>query len=293
MSDNTHIQWSDATLNTVTGCTRISEGCDNCYIDRTPPFRMAHRRFNGEGIGTTTGVILHDDRLTLPLTWRKPRRVFVNSLADLFHEAVPDRHITALFDVMESPEARHHTFQVLTKRPARMRSFMRRRVAHQAQRGRPVAPAPNIWLGCSVESQQWADIRIPQLVETPAAVRFLSCEPLLGELRLHRGHAHCPTHDFPGGFCTGGCPDMILPDWAIIGGESGPGARPMDLGWARTLLDDCRHAGIAPFVKQLGSVWARGSGAQDRKGGTPEEWPEDLRLREFPRPEAVPHATAA
>src|SRR5262249_5588339 len=111
------------------GCTRVSPGCERCYIDRTPPLRMAHRRFDKPQIGGTTGVVLHDDRLALPLTWRKPRMVFVNSLSDLFHEDVPDRHITAVFDVMESREARHHTFQVLTKRPARMRSFMRKRMA--------------------------------------------------------------------------------------------------------------------------------------------------------------------
>lgn len=289
MSDNSHIQWTDATWNTITGCTRVSDGCLNCYIDRTPPFRMAHRRFDSREIGGTTGVILHDDRLTLPLTWRKPRRVFVNSLSDLFHEAVPDRHITALFDVMESREARHHTFQLLTKRPARMRSFMRRRVLHQAQRGRLVAPAPNIWLGCSVESQQWADIRIPQLLDTPAAVRFLSCEPLLGEVRLSAWLATPTQCGCRSPICSASpAPEPHLIDWVIVGGESGPGARPMDSLWAMDLVVQCSGNHIPVFVKQLGSVWARENGAIDRKGGDPAEWPLGLQVREFPRvPEAV------
>jgi protein gp37 len=152
-------------------------------------------------------------------------------------------------------------------------------------------PLPNVHLGVSAGDQKWADIRIPILLKTPAAVRFVSAEPLLGPIKLHRGHGYCPTHDFTGGFCSGPCPDLILPDWIIIGGESGPGARPMEMQWARDLVADCRDAGIAPFVKQMGSAWARdwSTGGKsvaahgDTKGGDPQYWPADLRVREYPQ----------
>lgn len=317
MSDQSHIQWTDATLNTVSGCTRVSTGCERCYIDRTPPFRMAHRRFDSPQIGGTTGVILHEDRLGLPLTWRRPRRVFVDSLSDLFHESVPDEHIAKVFAVMAATP--QHTYQILTKRPARMRSLLRdecrcgsghqpgvhfrsamswavsnanpdgvrgpseRQVYHDAG-----WPLPNVWLGVSTETQQWAENRIPLLLETPAATRFISAEPLLGEIRLDRLKRRSGSLldalsgdvKAAGGEAYASAPSAL--DWVIVGGESGPGARPMDSLWAMDLVIQCSARGVPMFVKQLGSVWARENAAADRKGGDPAEWPKGLRERRFP-----------
>lgn len=257
----TEIAWADETWNVVTGCTRVSDGCLHCYIPRTPPFRMAHRRFDHDGIGATTGVKLHSDRLPIPLAWRKPRRIFVCSLADLFHDAVPDRYIAEVFAVMSIAE--RHTFQVLTKRPARMRSLLNTEQfwvlvdnARAVRRHGPLPGAgavalPNVWIGTSVESQQWADIRIPALLETPAAIRWLSMEPLLGAVDL--------TNVAPGlryansGFTALAGSRRV--DWVVVGGESGPGARPMHPDWARSLRDQCIAAGTPYLFKQWGE-WA-------------------------------------
>jgi protein gp37 len=188
--------------------------------------------------------------------------------------------------------APQHTFQVLTKRHARMRALLSRSDF-------PVLmdnyiykecvfewPLPNVWLGISVENQQWADVRIPALMETPAAVRFLSCEPLLGPIQLTRLHAHCPTHDSPGGFCTGGCPDLRIPDWIITGGESGPGARPAHPDWFRSLRDQSQALGIAFLHKQNGEWVSAAYGTH--VGLRPEaEWHRaDIRPQEhwFPTP---------
>ena len=188
-------------------------------------------------------------------------------MSDLFHKDVPDEYIARVFAVMAM--SRRHTYQVLTKRPGRMRSLLnskefwrevRLSVTRDLNRveeavGLVMNPLPNVWLGTSVENQKWADVRIPLLMETPAAVHFLSCEPLLGPITLTRLHAYCPTHDFTGGFCSGPCPDVRLPDWIIVGGESGPGARPMHPEWARSLQDQCQSVGIAFLFKQWGE-WA-------------------------------------
>ncbi|MGV7864064.1 DUF5131 family protein, partial [Mycobacterium kansasii] len=202
MAEHTHIEWTEATWNVISGCTRVSPGCDHCYIERTPPFRMARRRFDGDGIGSTTGVILHPERLEIPLHWRKPRRIFVCSLADLFHDEVSDNFIAHVFAVMQSCAA--HTFQVLTKRHARMRALLNSDEFWSAVTDfgtivmgqRPSRPQywpdegarnkylPNVWVGVTAENQQWADIRIPALLDTPAVVRWLSAEPLLGPLDL-------------------------------------------------------------------------------------------------------------
>jgi len=300
------------TWNPVTGCTKVSEGCDT--------------------------VVLHPDRLDKPFRWRKPRTVFVNSMSDLFHDDVPDEFITRVFAIMGL--TRRHTFQVLTKRPGRMasllgrggfRSWVETEAEHlvqddstplSLQRRRsfyrtlnswyPITrwPLPNVWLGTSVETQKWADVRIPKLLQTPAAVRFLSCEPLLGPIDLTRwigGHdakddanvidrggsparptvrrgegdrdsgseAGCseaaperpdregqdsgPHHqgDREGGGDhqrPRGADSMEKPgtDWVIVGGESGPGARPMHPDWARSLRDQCVAAGVSFFFKQWG-----------------------------------------
>lgn len=282
------IEWTEETWNIVTGCTRISEGCEHCYIERTPPMRMAHRRFDGPQIGATTGVQLHPERLGKPLHWRSPRRVFVNSMSDLFHEDVPDDFIAEVFGVMAANE--EHTYQLLTKRPGRMRALLRsadfvarvrgnlrkRCGTHRRSLGGvcPVChwntsgncapemswPLHNAWIGVSVESQKWADIRIPQLLDTPAAVRWISAEPLLGPVDLTKwipGRCACQPPGPSEGVHWTGCPALRYRglDWVVVGGETGPGARPMHPAWARSLRDQCTAAGVPFFYKQAGD-WA-------------------------------------
>lgn len=259
MSDQTGIEWTDATWNPTTGCTKVSPGCDHCYA------KTMYERFNGKDSFET--VLLHPDRLDKPLHWRKPRKVFVNSMSDLFHQDVPDEFILDVWKVMaRTPQ---HTFQILTKRHARMRSFTRRlafagptgaerdagitgRVPYLFSNGDDnwdlgkVRPLDNVWLGVSVENQQWADIRIPALLDTPAAVRWISAEPLLGPVDLlqavNKLHALASARFRPGGL-----------DWVVVGGESGPGARPMDPQWARSLRDECRRAEVPFLFKQWGA----------------------------------------
>lgn len=252
MGDGTKISWSDATWNPVTGCSKTSEGCLNCYIDRTPPFRMEHRKFSGPGIGATTGVKLHSDRLGIPQRWRKSRMIFVCSLADLFQDEVPSQFIAETFAVMSL--APQHIFQVLTKRHGRMRSLLNSQSfwamvdAARSVRGFEALPGeaphvlPHVWIGVSTENQQWADVRIPALLDTPAAVRWISAEPLLGPIVLekHWLGADALRHAEPG------------LDWTVVGGESGPNARPMHPHWARSLRDQCIETGVAFHFKQFG-----------------------------------------
>lgn len=282
MSDNSAISWTDATWSPVTGCTKVSDGCTHCYIDRTPPFRMQHRKFNGTETGATTGVKLHSDRLHIPLKWRKPKLIFVCSLADLFQDEVPDQFIAEVFAVMAL--APRHTFQVLTKRHARLRSLLNRKAFRtQVQRAalvraggaapwlvEPWWPLRNVWVGVSVENQKWATTRIPALLDTPAAVRFISAEPLLGPIDLHANDTrtfgpqalpavaygvNAPDHKAGDGSSIGDLyADMYGPnlDWVIVGGESGSGSRPIHPDWARSLRDQCTAAGVAFHFKQWG-----------------------------------------
>jgi len=308
MSDKTGISWTDATWNPIVGCTKVSPGCDHCYAIRTAhrmtanPNPLVSQAYAGtESGGEWTGKVnLLADRLE-PLRWRKPRRIFVNAQSDLFHKGVPDEFIARVFAVMALTP--RHTYQVLTKRHGRMRSLLRsdnfRPAVEDAMRGIVAAyrterpwyaawPLPNLWLGVSVEDQQWADIRIPALLDTPAAVRWLSCEPLLGPVDL-RGLLQCfhckTTHKFEL------CDRMSHPvpygalskrhvDWVVVGGESGPGARPMHPAWARSLRDQCQAAGVPFHFKQAGSVLAREWGCTG-KGTDPDEWPESF-PREYP-----------
>ena len=275
MGDKSKIGWTDATWNPVTGCTKVSAGCAYCYITRTPPFRQEGRRF----LRGATGVRLHPDRLDQPLRWRKPRRIFVNSLSDLFHEDVPIEFIRAVFYVMEY--ASQHTFQILTKRPQRARDTWREYLCYPPPgesgmnfkgdamarwlAGQPVDISmtyrwpPNVWLGVSVENQRMADERIPLLLDTPAAVRFLSVEPMLGPVELDE---YLPEPQDPTENC-GGCEvcgyASVGPfiDWVIAGGESGgPEHRRLttDRGkaWLRSLRDQCQAAGVPFFFKQWG-----------------------------------------
>ncbi len=228
MSEHSTIEWTDATWNPVTGCTKVSEGCRNCYMARTVPRQKLD----------PWKVTLHPDRLEVPLHWRRPRKVFVNSLSDLFHEDVPDEFIQAVFTTMS--HAKHHTFQILTKRPRRMRNVIddwkKRGLVLREGYG---AILPNVWLGTSVEDQQTYKERVPYLALTPAAFRFISFEPILsdvGDLML--------DGVFGGAY-----------DWAIVGGESGPGARPMHPDWVRSIRDQCQAANVPLFFKQWGE-WA-------------------------------------
>lgn len=355
MSDRTGIEWTDSTWNPVRGCSLVSEGCKNCYAMHVaarfsgpgqPYEGLARRRSNGEPQWTGEARVI-EKQLLDPLRWKKPRRVFVNSMSDLFHESLADDQIDRIFAVMALAD--RHTFQVLTKRPARMSRYLswvglRKRIANRAnaimrasrstggfdralshrflwsdmEHAQPgewcnrlsgIAddqwPLPNVWVGTSVENQAAADERVPALISTPAAVRFLSCEPLLGPLDLspYMGVAPNITGD--------GIMRFSDLDWIIVGGESGPKARPCRVEWIEDIVLRCRNSGVPVFVKQLGAApyvandhdsesWPGASlplaesyepqyqgelaplELCDKKGGDPAEWPEHLRVRQWP-----------
>lgn len=249
MSDKTGIEWTDATWNPVTGCSKVSAGCKHCYAEREWP-RMT-RLVPAYAGREFTDVRTHADRLDQPLRWKKPRMIFVNSMSDLFHPDVPFEFIERVFETMAS--AHWHVFQILTKRADRMREFMR---------DMPMT-LPNVWLGVSVEDQEAADERIPLLLDTPAAVRWISAEPLLGPVRLS-GLFGLITDDedvridaLNGTFITSRYQEEPTPlgariDWVVVGGESGPNARPMHPQWARDLRDQCAQAGVPFLFKQWG-----------------------------------------
>ena len=319
----TGIQWTDETLNpfraryteigvteepVYTGwhCERVSPGCENCYAET----------FNFKRLGTGLQYtrpnrdrvehFLDEKMLAKPLHWRKPRRVFISSMTDVFGEWVPDEWLDRLFAVMAlTPQ---HTYQILTKRPERMREYMERgehigwsgidasqRIAGGLSLGYSLEPGkqnpnlqwplPNVWLGVSVEDQRRADLRVPDLLATPAAVRFLSCEPLLGPLGFRwTPYAHQATGEDYRQYLErrGGVSEyeaLRQIDWIICGGESGSGARPMDLAWARGLRDQCQAAEVAFFYKQGG----RGHRCpHDAHGGHFECFPDALKVRQFP-----------
>lgn len=285
MAETTKIEWTDATWNPVTGCSVVSPGCTNCYAMGLAGTRLKHHPSRA---GLTTDskagpvwngkVRLNEAWLTQPLQWKRPRRIFVCAHGDLFAEGVPDEWIDRVFAVMAL--APQHTFQVLTKRAARMRAYMaapdRKRIIaasvmdvsmlrmretgsheggikldHFSDCFKGDGPFPNVWLGVSTEDQRRADERVPDLLATPAAVRFVSAEPLLGKIV------------FPGAWLrqgdNGSWPFDVQPhtgiDWIIAGGESGPSARPMHPHWVRLIRDQCAAAGIPFFFKQWGA-WA-------------------------------------
>jgi len=230
MGDRTGIEWTDATWNPVTGCTKVSSGCDHCYAAT-----LAYRRLRGiytRRLPVVDSAVNREDpfavrlwpeRLEQPLAWVEPRMVFVNSMSDLFHRDIPEAFLRDIFEVML--KADWHTYQVLTKRPGRAARFWER----NRWRFRTGTIPRHVWMGTSVELQGVA-YRVKQLKSVPAAVRFLSCEPLLGPIEL----------------------DLDLIDWVIVGGESGPGHRIMELDWARNLRDQCLIAGVPFFFKQVG-----------------------------------------
>lgn len=235
----TKIAWCDLVWNPTTGCTKLGEGCRNCYAAR-----MAKRLAGRCGYPAAPhqfDVTLHPERLGLPLRWKKPSRVFVDSMSDLFHEDVPFWFIGQVFNVMHL--AYWHTFQILTKRPERMYEWLGPKYQPNRQ-----AVIPHVWLGVSVENQQTADERIPWLLKTPAAIRFVSVEPMLGRVDLFRATGYMAGINQAPNFSW----DVTGISWIICGGESGPGARPMYPDWARSLRDQCQAANVPFFFKQHG-----------------------------------------
>lgn len=246
MADKSKIEWTDATWNPVFGCSKVSPGCANCYAESYA------KRFRATVPFDT--ITLHPERLDQPERWRRPRKIFVGSLSDLFHPAIPVAFRDQIFQTMFAQN--RHTYQVLTKRPGLAGYYLA-----EAVKRLPGAfwYPPHVWIGTSVENQTAADYRIPILLEIPVAVRFLSVEPMLGPID---GRA----------IQTG-------IEWVIVGGESGPNARPFDPDWARSLLGTCRARGIPFFMKQLGGWPAK----RDRL----DDFPADLRIREFPKGKAA------
>jgi protein gp37 len=278
MSQKTGIEWTDATWNPIAGCSLVSPGCTNCYAMKKAhelvtrfdqaKYRGLTKLVNGKPVWTGKMWIGGLEHM-LPLKWRAPKRIFVNSMSDLFHEGVPDEAIDAIFAVMAlCPQ---HTFQVLTKRPEHMRDYCKTLGRHhEIDRVSLVAKQmsavkgftydltpggwalPNVWLGVSVEDQRRADERIPILLDTPAAVRWISAEPLLGPVDLEKP---MPGPDMDQGGGAKICRPWYIQsglDWVVVGGESGPGAQPMHPDWARRLRDQCAAAGVAFLFKQWG-----------------------------------------
>lgn len=241
MSAKSSIEWTDTTWNPVTGCTKVSPGCDHCYAER---FAERWRGIPGHPFERGFDVVLRPERLGEPLRWNKPRMVFVNSMSDLFHKDVPNEFVASVFDTMGRAEK--HTFQVLTKRPERMRRWVRD--YYLSALG--FSTYENVWLGVSVESMDYA-WRADMLRETPAAVRFLSIEPMLGPIakRVIEGM-----------------------DWVIVGGESGPGARSIDPAWVRHVRNVCAQLDIPFFFKQWGGVQKKRAG-RELDGRTHDEFP--------------------
>lgn len=246
------IEWTDRTWNPVTGCSKISPGCANCYAAGIAKRFWGDRPF--------TDVQFHPERLEQPTKWRKPQRVFVNSMSDLFHGDVPLVQTLQVWSVMK--ECPRHTFQILTKRPQRMLDVIRWMSNHYEGDG--FSPLSNVHLGVTVENQKAADKRIPLLMQTPAAIRFLSCEPLLEPIDLRL--------------------DKYPVDWAIVGGESGPKARPFHLEWAEDIIEQCQVAGVKVFVKQIGSNPRYDSMPYGTtgKGNDPTQWPVSIQVRQLP-----------
>lgn len=240
MADSTAIEWTNATWNPVTGCTKISAGCDNCYAER---FSERFRGVANHPFATGFDLTLRPGRLDHPLQWKKARLIFVNSMSDLFHKEIPVAFVDRVFTTME--KASWHKFQVLTKRSSRMRNYVK------ARYGAKGAPR-HIWLGVSVEDSAKLS-RVRHLQQTPVPIRFLSVEPLLGPI------GKLPLHDIA---------------WVIVGGESGPRARPMREEWAREVRDQCVIAGVPFFFKQWGGFHPKANGRTlDHREWN--EWPHD------------------
>jgi protein gp37 len=324
-AQKTPIQWTDSTWNPARGCSRVSPGCENCYAERVaahPWMSLPGKPYHGLAIVGPNGprwtrvVRFVPEAVVEPLSWRKPRRVFVNSMSDLFHESLTNEQIAAVHAVMGA--TRRHTYQVLTKRAGRMFEW-HQWAADRIRKGgglealaviaekeigpdwlfvaatlrRGAWPLPNLHLCVSVEDQPRALDRVPLLLAVPAVVRGVSYEPALGHVdwrdwlnpfRLHACNGEGGETDTCAG-CHEGARAPVL-DWIIVGGESGPGARPFDTRWAVSTIAACARAGVACFVKQMGSRPLSLKGApvklKDPKGGDMSEWPQHLRVRQWP-----------
>ena len=278
MAETSKIAWTEATWNPITGCSMVSAGCTNCYAQhlaatrlRNHPSRKGLTKGTAHGYVWTGEVRFNAYWLDQPIRWQRPRRIFVVAHGDLFHENVPDKWIDDVFHVMDL--APHHVYQILTKRPRRMAYYVAARYGRR--------PAPHIWYGTSIENESVKQDRIEALLNTPAAVRWLSLEPLIGpvELTWRKTCGDCDR-------CLGGREDLCdlaypvgytaMLDWVVVGGESGKGARPMEHAWAERIVMDCREADVPVFVKQL----SQSSDPITWKDY--ERFPEALRVREYP-----------
>lgn len=296
MASKSEISWTDATWSPVRGCTRVSEGCRFCYSERMAARGLPGLKSptNGENFAImgssgprwTGKVELIESQLNVPFRWRRPRRIFVNSLSDTFHESLSFAQIERIFRVMLS--APQHTYQLLTKRASRLPEVIET-VMYRIYG--PYWRFPDfIWVGVSVEDQETADERIPWLLEANVSTRFVSYEPALGPVDFGRlrGNTVNALDGIDFELISG--PQIPAIDWIIIGGESGPKSRRFDLEWMRATVQQCKLASVPVFNKQIGSnpYWAGyplGRAAKhDRKGGDMKEWPEDLRIRQFPEP---------
>jgi len=252
MTDKSTIEWTDASWNPMRGCTKISPGCKHCYA---ATFAERFRGVPGHPFEQGFDLRLVPEKLDEPLQWKKARKIFVNSMSDLFHKDIDDAYIMRVANVML--EANWHTYQILTKRSERMRDLLNSKLASAAK-------APHIWWGVSAEDKKYGAPRIAHLQAAKVAVRLVSAEPLLEDL---------------------GTLNLKGINWLIIGGESGHGARPFHLDWARTLIRECKPQRIACFMKQVGrQPWDAGKRLKlaSAKGGDPSEWPVDIRVREYP-----------
>jgi protein gp37 len=248
--NNTSIEWTDATWNPVTGCSPVSAGCQNCWAKRMAK-RLAGRC--GYPADDPFRVTFHPNRLDEPLRMKKPKRIAVSLMGDFFHDDVPDEWIDDVFSVMVN--ARHHRYLLLTKRPERMWRYLQGKMwKHLCRTGVP----EYIWLGVSVENQKTADERIPWLLKCPAAVRFISTEPLLGPVNFRwKPYQHQASNESYREYLErkgsiNHLESLSGIHWVIVGGESGPNARPMHPSWVRTIRDQCQAAGVPFFLKQIG-----------------------------------------
>ncbi|MDZ8070418.1 MAG: phage Gp37/Gp68 family protein [Nostoc sp. DedQUE08] len=306
---STNIQWCDETWNVIVGCSRVSgsPGCARCYAAKAAKSPRLQQFPQYQGVGKWDGTVeFVKSQLIKPLSWKKPKRIFVCSMADLFHANVPDEWIHQVMTVVAlSPQ---HTFQILTKRPERMKEYFSQQSLwikwYEAAKDflwdaisekfgglinlqqyfidQPF-PLPNVWLGTSTENQQMSNKRIPILLQIPAAVRFLSCEPLLEEIDFRQGGAIqkliSDSYEW----------ELVNEDiqWIVVGGESGPNSRPCHIEWLESIVQQCHAVKTPVFVKQLGAN-AKFEGqrfkTRDKKGGEIEEFPLHLQVREFPVP---------
>ncbi|MGB3208223.1 MAG: phage Gp37/Gp68 family protein [Crinalium sp.] len=292
---DTNIEWTDKVWNPASGCTAVSLGCKNCYAEAIAKRFWGERKFSD--------VQFHEDRLDAPLSWKKPTKVFVNSMSDLFHKNITNEQIDQVFAVMAL--ANQHTFQILTKRPERMMQYSRTAknrirmatvdLGRKFNRNTELFetcewdyPLPNVWLGISVENQQVANERIPLLRHTLATTKFLSCEPLLEKVSIFDLDEE--ISELTQKYCSKS-QKMVAPadfiNWVIVGGESGSGARPCQVNWIEDIVEQCKQYQVPVFVKQLGSnslvpnlIGLSKQKLKSKKGGDISEFPENLRIRE-------------